>query len=227
MNGPLKPWREACEADLREHSEADSIRFWRVYHEVEGDSRALFNYRFEHTQGVVKLARWLASREGADPEIVECAAWLHDCRKHLNAHSVKDTHAFDAAAAVDGILEGTDFPPHKLHGVKHAIQHHVGLRLSHRLQPVETACLWDADKLSKIGAASLVHFSCISSGFEPVDTAHILERGERWVELAQGIVDSLNTATGQEEGVRRLQFLRHYYEQLRREWCEPMQGSLP
>lgn len=226
MIGTLKPWREACEADLRIHSEADSIRFWRVSHEEDGNSKALFNYRFEHTQAVVKLARWLALQEGADVEVVECAAWLHDCRKRLDDQAAKDTHAQQAAAAVDEILEGTDFPQLKRAAVKHAILHHVGLRLSHRLEPLETACLWDADKLSKIGAASLVHFSCISSGFESVDTAYILQRGEHWIELAQGIVDSLNTATAKAEGARRFRFLTLHYAQLRREWSDPMKESV-
>ncbi len=223
----LKPWRAACEADLRIHSEADSIRFWRVSHEALEGPRAIFDYRFEHTLGVVKLARWLAPREGADLEVVECAAWLHDGRKHLNAPKGMDTHARDGAEAVDAILEGTDFPAEKIPAVKQAILHHVGLRLSHRLEPLEAACLWDADKLSKIGAASLVHFSCISGGFGPVDTAHILERGERWLELARGITESLNTPSAREEGEQRYRFLVHHYAQLRREWNDPMQESQP
>lgn len=227
MNGSLKPWRAVCEADLRAHSEADSIRFWRVSHEAEGGPRAIFDYRFEHTLGVVKLARWLAPRVGADLEIVECAAWLHDCRKRLNAPSIPDTHARDAAEALEAILAGTDFPTVKIPAVKQAILQHVGLRLTHRLEPLEAACLWDADKLSKIGAASLVHFSCISGGFGPVDTAHILERGDRWLLLARGIVDSLNTQAAREEGELRYSFLVHHYAQLRREWNDPMQESHP
>lgn len=227
MSDSRKPWRFACEADLRVHSEADSIRFWRVSHDTDGTPRAIFNYRLEHTLGVVKLARWLAPLAKADPDIVECAAWLHDCRKHLNDSRGKDTHARDAAEVVDAILEGTDFPVEKISAVKLAILHHVGLRLSHRLEPVETACLWDADKLSKIGAASLIHFGCISGGFEPVDTEHILERGERWLALARGIVDSLNTEAARTEGELRYQFLLQHYAQLRREWSEPMQESQP
>jgi len=226
VKDPLKPWRAVCEADLRAHSEADSIRFWRVSHERESGPRAVFDYRFEHTLGVVKLARWLAPLAMADPDVVECAAWLHDCRKHLQDSNGKDTHAQDAANAVDAILEGTDFPFEKISAVKHAILHHVGLRLTHRLEPVEAACLWDADKLSKIGAASLVHFSCISGGFGPVDTQHILERGERWLGLARGIVDSLNTETARKEGERRYHFLAHHYAQLRQEWNDPMKESL-
>jgi len=227
VNGTLKPWRGACEAELRAHSEADSIRFWRVFHEAEDGPKAIFDYRFEHTLAVVKLARWLASKTGADPEILECGAWLHDCRKRLNASGGADTHGREAAEALEGILDGTDFPAAKIPAVRHAILHHVGLRLERRLEPLETACLWDADKLSKLGAASLVHFSCISGGFGPVDTAHILERGERWLGLAEGIVASFNTPAAREEGERRYRFLVQHYAQLRREWDDPMQESRP
>ncbi|MCE1229515.1 MAG: HD domain-containing protein [Firmicutes bacterium] len=214
----LKPWREVCAEELRGQSEADSIRFWRVAHTVEGETRAPFNYRFEHTLAVVKLARWLAAEEGADVEVLECAAWLHDCRKQLNAQRGKDTHAQEAAQAVEGILAGTDFPASKIEAVKTAILHHVGLRLSHRLEPLEAACLWDADKLSKLGAAGIAHFTCISGAFEPIGTETLLARSDLWLPLAEGIVASLNTATAQREGQERLAFQRNYYAQLRREW---------
>lgn len=227
MDGSLNPWRAVCEAAVRAHSEADAIRFWKISHATEDGPRALFDYRFEHTLGVVKLARWLAPLVGADAEIVECSAWLHDIRKRLDDSGGADTHAQDAADAVDAILEGTDFPASKIPFVKQAILHHVGLGLSHRLEPIETACLWDADKLSKIGAASLVHFACISGGFGPVDTAQILERGDRWLAFARGIVDSLNTAIARKEGEHRFHFLIHHYAQLRREWHDPMQESRP
>ncbi len=219
-----RPWRTACEEALRAFSEADALRFWRVGHELDGATRPIFNYRFEHTLSVVRLARWLAPATGADLEIVECAAWLHDVAKRLNAHGTKDTHAQDASAQVEGLLAGTDFPPAKIPAVRHAIEHHVGLRLAKRLEPLETACLWDCDKLSKIGAASLVHFACISGAFQPVTTAEILGRGEAWLPLARGIVDSFNTELAREEGRRRLAFLEAHYAQLRREGSDPVQA---
>lgn len=222
--GP-RSWRQACEAALADHSRADALRFWRTQHETPGGPFPVFDYRFEHTLAAVKLARWLAHRTGADPEVVECAAWLHDCRKRLNDPDGRDTHARDAAEAVDAILADTDFPAAKVPAVKHAILHHVGLRLTRPLEPLETAVLWDADKLSKIGAASLVHFACVSGGFQPIDTAHVLERGRRWLSLAGDIAASMNTAPAREEGRRRLAFLRLHYAQLGREWADPMEES--
>lgn len=217
------PWRQACEAELRSSSDLDAIRFWGIHHETAQGPRPIFNYRLEHTLATVKLARWLSPLVGADAEVVECGAWLHDVRKRLKDPHTKDTHAQDAAADVPDILAGTDFPPGKIPAVLHAIEHHVGLRLSRRLEPIETACLWDSDKLSKLGAASLVHHGCISGAFQPITTSEMLERGQSWLILCEGIVGSMNTEPAKVEAARRLAFLKHHYEQLNREWAEPMQ----
>lgn len=219
------PWRERCESVLRAQTEADALRFWGKSHPGPDGPRPVFDYRFEHTLAVVKVARWLCRQVKADPDIVECAAWLHDCRKHLNAGKDKDSHAQDASAAVPGILAGTDFPAAKIPAVRHAIEHHVGLKLTRRLEPLETACLWDADKLSKVGAASLVHFMCIAGGFEPIHTAEVIRRGERWLELARGIAASMNTQPARKEADRRVAFLAAHYRQLRREWSDPMEST--
>jgi uncharacterized protein len=215
------PWRTVCEQTLRRVSDADALRVWGSGHEVDGELRPIFNYRFEHTYAAVLLARWLAPAVGADLEVVECAAWLHDIAKRLKDSHSKDTHAQDASAQVAEILAGTDFPPEKIPAVRHAIEHHVGLKLTKRLEPLETACLWDCDKLSKIGAASLIHFGCISGAFQPITTAEILRRGTAWIERARDIAGSFNTEPARGEGARRLAFLEAHYAQLQREWSDP------
>ena len=222
-----KPWRQACEEALKAHSEPDAIRFWRVSHNSNGTPHPIFDYRYEHTLAAVKIARWLAPQVGADPEIVECAAWLHDCTKRYLEPKGHDTHAVEASEQVAAVLEGTDFFPSKIPAVRHAIEHHVGLRLTEKLTPIETACLWDADKLSKLGAASIVHYGCISGAFQAIDTTAILERGEHWLELARGIVSHMNTEPARKEAELRLLFLEQHYQQLRREWNEPMEETLP
>ena len=223
----MTPWREACERAVRDFSDADAIRFWGKAHETPDGEKPIFNYRYEHTLAVVKTARWLCPLVGADLDIVEAACWLHDCVKRLKDPSSKDTHAADASAKVPEILAGTDFPSEKIPAVQHAIERHVGLKLAKKLEPLETACLWDCDKLSKIGAASLIHFGCISGAFQPIDTATILERGEAWIPLAEGIVASFNTGPAIAEGHRRLAFLKRHYAQLRREWNDPMLPASP
>jgi len=211
------PWRAACERALADFTTNDSLRFWGWGHDVGGVRVPAFDYRFEHTLAVVKLAGWLAPQVGADPDVLTCAAWLHDCRKKLGDKG-PDSHAQDAAAALDGILEGTDFPRHKIEAVRHAILHHVGLSLTVPLEPIETACLWDIDKLSKLGVASLIHFIGIAPGFQPVTTSTVLEKGEKWLELAKGIVGSMNTPPAKAEAAARYIFLMDYYKRLALEW---------
>ena len=218
-------WRTKCEADLRAFTDADSIRFWGIAHQVGSEAKPVFNYRFEHTVAAVKLGRWLCPQVNADLEVVECALWLHDCRKKLKDPFTKDTHAIDASAEVSAILQDTDFPKAKIAAVCHAIEHHVGLKLTKKLSPIETACVWDCDKLSKLGAASLIHFGCISGAFQPITTEDILLRGEAWLDLCKTIVASMNTLPGKVEAERRLAFLRAHYQQLGGEWREPMKSS--
>jgi uncharacterized protein len=214
---PQTPWRTTCEKALADFTRQDALRFWGWGHDIDGALVPTFDYRFEHTLAVVKLAGWLAPLVGADIEVLTCAAWLHDCRKML-AHEGPDSHAEDAADALDGILEATDFPRHKIEAVRHAILHHVGLSLDKPLEPLETACLWDIDKLSKLGAASLVHFIGIAPGFRPATTALVLEKGEKWLETAKGIAESMNTTPAKIDAAERCDFLREYYKRLAREW---------
>ena len=219
MTPTLIPWQSACEQALHDFTRQDALRFWGWGHDVNGHKIPAFDYRFEHTLAVVKLGAWLAPLVNADGDVLICAAWLHDCRKRLgnSGQGKPDDHASAAAEALDGILEGTDFPPHKIPAVRHAILHHVGLRLSEPLEPLETACLWDIDKLSKIGAASLIHFMGITPAFQPATTLEVLEKGEKWLDLAQGIAASMNTAPAKTEARKRFEFLQIYYKQLRLE----------
>jgi uncharacterized protein len=115
-----------------------------------------FNYRWEHVQAVVRTALQLAALTGADAETVEAAAWLHDVAKKGNGRA----HGQEGASLAREILAQTDFPPIKVEAVAEAIQKHVGLFVppETRIEPLEAAVLWDADKLTKLGAIAVLHF---------------------------------------------------------------------
>lgn len=147
---PAQPaWRAACKRVARDAAEMEARGQWHL-----ADGEAIpFNYRWEHVQHVVGLACWLAAETGADTEIVEAAAWLHDVRK------TEPKHALRGAEAAVEILAATDFPPAKIAEVADAIRQHEGLYRDDpdALTPLEAAVLWDADKLSKIGVQALVY----------------------------------------------------------------------
>jgi hypothetical protein len=57
-----------------------------------------------------------------------------------------------------------------------------------------SAIVWDADKLSKVSGAGMLHYlgKILSGGNERIDLASFLA-DEDWKELHQGIRDSFNT----------------------------------
>ena len=58
-----------------------------------------------------------------------------------------------------------------------------------------SAIVWDADKLSKVSGAGMLHYlgKILSGGNERIDLASFLVDEEEWKELHQGIKDSFNT----------------------------------
>lgn len=113
-----------------------------------------FNYRWEHVEAVVTLALRLAQLTGADQEIVEAAAWLHDITK-----SDGESHAESGAQFAAEFLPQTDFPEEKIAGVVRAIADHKGLWRDEPLTDLESMVLWDADKLTKLGLTAALHFT--------------------------------------------------------------------
>ena len=157
-------------------------------------------------------------------EVLTAAVWLHDI---VTTHSLEVGGISDAEAAADEarrFLVTTDFPPDKIDAVAAAIRVHEGLHLERPLEQLEAAVLWDADKLSKLGATYLVHNLCAHPVFDPIfqgkptDTDLVLKSVRDWLKMAAGIVASMNTEAAKAEGARRLAYLRSFVEELEGEW---------
>ena len=176
-----------------------------------------FNYRLEHLKAVVCIAEVLALKLGADLEIVRAAAWLHDLAKEGMAEMVEDGHGVKGAEEARRILERSDFPKGKIDAVCQAIAEHVGLYRDHHVEPLEAAILWDADKLAKLGAISLVHFLCLSPSLGQATSESFLAEGQEFLGLQAKMVESMNTPLGKEMGRERYEVVRGFYEQLERE----------
>ncbi|MCA9918995.1 MAG: HD domain-containing protein [Anaerolineales bacterium] len=142
-----KPWRKTVKKALKKATEIEAKQRY-------GTIDPLFNYRWEHVTAVVTLALKLAQLTGADAEVVEAAAWLHDIRKEAGPK-----HPQEGAKAAHQILATTDFPPEKIGHVARCIRSHMGLWRHKPLKDLEGQVLWDADKLAKIGLTSLFHFT--------------------------------------------------------------------
>ncbi len=171
-----------------------------------------FNYRWEHVEVVVRLALRLAELTGADREIVEAAAWLHDIRKRGR----DDDHGREGAIVARQILSETDFPPEKIEAVADAIVKHVGLYTEQPVEPLEAAVLWDADKLSKLGATAVLHFIGYRVAGGKGTTKGLIERlsDQPWQPEA---VRSFHTGPARAAGRRRLQAYQEFWEQISQE----------
>jgi len=212
-SGKRTSWQERVISIATERAREESLELWGWSSHEEPP----FNYRLEHLEAVVCIAGMLALKLGADLEIVRAAAWLHDLAKEGIAELIEDGHGVKGAEEARKILERTDFPKEKIDAVCQAIAEHVGLYRDHPLEPLEAAILWDADKLAKLGAISLVHFLCLSPCLGPATIDALLAEGREYLGLQAKMVESMNTPLGKDMGRERYEVVRGFYEQLERE----------
>jgi uncharacterized protein len=202
----MTPWTQTVERIAREAALAEDRRRWNLSAESSGSPPLA--YRWEHVQVVVRLARQLAEAENGDIEIVVAAAWLHDTRKDQPEHGLR------GAELARDVLATTDFPAAKIEAVAHAIAHHEGLWRpmpgwadpdpfvpAPPLSPLETAILWDADKLAKVGPTGFIHnFACDLARGAAWDVRQV---DAWWREHFPRTLASFNTATARKWGRER------------------------
>jgi uncharacterized protein len=194
-------WRAVVMAAAKEQAAQEGRHMWHRYLGQMDEGEPLpFDYRFEHVAQVTALALRLGRILDADLEIIEAAGWLHDVRKE------EPSHGMTGAEAAREILAGTDFPSVKIDAVAEAIRRHVGLYRepgAPPLEPVESAILWDADKLTKLGAQSIL----ISLSTPHVFGKNMVERWRYVAEFADQVlgrtVESMNTTPGRKMAERR------------------------
>jgi HD superfamily phosphodiesterase len=106
---------------------------------------------YSHSQRDYELARSLAAADHVtlDDDILFAAAYLHDMAAFPKWAENKKDHSDVAAAKIDIVLAGTDFPEAKKNAVRAAIRTHMFYR-----DPVspEARYLHDADALEWLGA---------------------------------------------------------------------------
>ncbi|MBA3469414.1 MAG: HD domain-containing protein [Herpetosiphonaceae bacterium] len=101
-----------------------------------------------HVSQVVANGRQLAPLLGADAEIVELAALLHDYASICDAALYPEHHLHSARVAGE-LLGARGYPAERIAAVQHCIETHRG-SLRARRNTVEAVCLANADALSHI-----------------------------------------------------------------------------
>lgn len=202
----LVNWRKVVKQSAYNAAMLESENRWGVKNNT-------FNYRWEHVKEVVQLAKKLTFNLKADMDIVEAAAWLHDCAKK----KTQDGHGHKGGELAKDILVNTDFPPEKISAVSYTIRKHVGLSLDKIITPIEAAILWDADKLVKLGSISVLHYSGFWFTTEQGSLLELIKNSKN-LQWAEEIVQSLNTPIAKQVGERRLYTQLLFWEQINREY---------
>ena len=119
-----------------------------------------------HIERVLRMAKKIGKREGADLEVVELAAILHDIFENKEAHSNTGgfRHEIEGSKEARKILTRLELADRTVDAVCHCIESHR--KRSGRIEPrtIEAKCFFDADKLDCIGAIGIVRSAFISFG---------------------------------------------------------------
>ncbi len=197
------PWREAAREAMRAAAQDEAARAGRS---TEG-----FLYRWEHVQAVVATALRLAALTGADADVAEAAAWLHDVRK------IEPQHAARGADFARAFLPTTDYPPSKIEAVARAIAEHEGLWRETPLEALDSQVLWDADKLTKIGLLGALHNTSgrVAAGGGGTEEMLARARAKDWTERAAA---SMHLAPARRVAAARVTAMHAYWAGVDAEW---------
>ncbi len=160
----------------------------------------------DHVERVKRIAKFLAEKEGANVEVVLKAAELHDIARD------RENHAAESARIAESILRKEGFKEEFINAVKHAIEAHS---FSGKIVPktLEAKVLSDADKLDAIGAIGVAR-AFIFSGERGRGIEETIRHFE---EKLLKLKDMLYTETARRIAKKRHEFLKEFYDEIRRE----------
>ncbi len=202
-----------------------TIEFARTLYPAAADSA----HDFDHVLRVVAMADRIAQAEGADREVVQAAALLHD----IGLDEGRAGHETSAANRAREILSERGYDEAFCEAVAHAIEAHR-FRSGPPPRTLEAKVLFDADKLDAIGAIGVARafafgahrgqklwgevppdYTDQMNGVEADPREHTAVH-EFHVKLSK-IKDRMFTATGKKIADERHAFMIQFYERLDRE----------
>ena len=184
---------------------------------------------FEHVKRVYFLAEKIGVKEGADLEIVQAAALLHDSKGSDSGKDCRRGHHLTSALFAGEVLKKEGWPEERIEAVQHCIRAHRFRDDSENPQSIEAMVLFDSDKLDVLGAigiARTVGYSVLAN--EPIyvePSQKFLETGEKeegephsayhehLFKLVK-IKDLLYTKTAREIAAERSEYINGFFVRL-------------
>ena len=179
-------------------------------------------HSFDHTERVFRLATIIAEAEGADLEIIQTAALLHDIARKRETCNEIECHAEQGAKDAEKVLTETGFDESKIPMVVDCIAMH---RFRKGLVPktIEGKVLQDADRLDVLGAIGVARvFSyggeCGRPLHSPVKMgipSGIQHFREKIIKLNP---ENFHTKTAQKIAKHRYEFTEQFVQEFLDEW---------
>ena len=182
----------------------------------------------EHVRRVVANAQGLAAAEGARAEVVQPAAWLHDCVTVAKDSPQRGEASRLAAAQAGAWLREWGWNAALLPEITHAIEAHS---FSAGITPrtIEAKVVQDADRLDALGAVGLARCLLLGGAMgRPLYAADDPWCEQRAPDDRVACVDhfytkllqletTMQTPSGRREAQRRTVFLRQFLAELKKE----------
>lgn len=186
---------------------------------------------FDHILRVLHMAEKIARAEGADVEVVQAAALLHDIGLDQGRAGHETSAANRAKEILQNLAQG--YSDQFIAAVAHAIEAHR-FRSGPSPETLEAKVLFDADKLDSIGAIGIARAFAFGGWrgqklwadvppdyTDPLhgraaDSAQHTAVHEYIVKLSK-IKDRMQTSTGKRLAQQRHDFMAKFFEQLARE----------
>ena len=189
-----------------------------------------------HVTRVMASARQIATAEGADVDVCETAALLHELFNHPKSHPDSSRSGEVCAEHAIAMLRQHGFDEAFSERVAYCIRVHS---FSRGIMPetLEAKVLQDADRLDAIGAIGIARCFATSADmkrpFYAPDDPFCRTRqpdDKQWgidhfFRKLLGIGDGLHTATARAIAVERTRFMRVYLDQLEREISAAAQAN--
>lgn len=185
--------------------------------------------RWLHTTNVVKFALELAEKEGADTEIVEIAAWLHDIGTIDPEAKIIDHHIYSAKIAKN-LLKELGFEANKTERVERCILEHMGPEGSGFLEnllrqvgkdwdflprpsSIEAKVVYDADMIDLGGPFGITKLIYLN-GTQKRSFSETLAAAKDTSTLA---ISDLKTESGKALGQKYAKLSRAFFEEINEE----------
>lgn len=192
-------------------------------------------HNFEHVLRVKAMAERIGKSEGADLEIIEAAAFLHDSRgaSPEEGGKARKEHHIASAEFAGEVLTDNGWSIDRIQAVQHCIRAHRFRHNGERPESLEAQCLFDADKLDvlgAVGAARTIAYAVLAG--QPVlsePSQQFLETGVKepgephssyheYLFKLRKVKDQLFTNTGKLIAEDRNAFLTEFYTRLLAEY---------